>query len=355
MPGQKSDQRSIDMQQLADLAGVSRATVSRALNDSPLVNARTRERITRLAEEHRFMMNETARNLRLRRSNMICLVLMHDVEVSQHLSDPFFLRMVGAIVDNLADCGHDLVLYHKPADSAAEVLASRAYRQCDGVIFVGQGTLHDELNKLAGYQKPIIVWGADLPGRTYPIVGTDNVMGGKQVTRHLLSQGCRRIAFFGDTGKPELALRHTGYAMALDRAGLAPDRRLELSPPMEKGAADSLINEFIESDPEIDGIVCCSDLLAASAISCLQRHGISVPAQVAVTGYDDLQIGARIHPTLTTVSQDIPRGGKQLVKKMMGLLAGKNVRGSMQDPTLIIRESSVRRIRPSGNTDIDPD
>ena len=333
---------NVDMQDLADLAGVSRSTVSRALNDSPLVSDRTKEKIRQLALEHNFVMNETARSLRLQRSNIVCLVLMHDVEVGHHLSDPFFLRMVGCVVDALAEAGHDLMLYHKPVESAAEFLSTRVYRQCDGAIFIGQGTIHDELNKLAKYSKPIVVWGANMPGRNYRIVGTDNTKGGEQATRHLIEQGCKRIAFFGDTRKPELALRHNGYAAALHSAGLKPDESLELKPPMERGAADEMIADFIRDNTDIDGIVCCSDLLAASAISALKRHGISVPGDVAVTGYDDLEVGARMSPSLTTVSQDIRAGGAQLVKKMMGMLSGKQVRDSIFDSSLVVRESSLR-------------
>lgn len=342
MAGIKNDPQNVDMQKLADLAGVSRSTVSRALNDSPLVNDRTKEKIRKLAEEHHFVMNETARSLRLQRSNIICLVLMHDVELGAHLSDPFFLRMVGCIVDSLAEAGHDLMLYHKPVETASEFLATRVYRQCDGAIFIGQGTIHEELNRLASYQKPIVVWGADLPGRDYRIVGSDNITGGQQVTEHLLSQGCSRIAFFGDTQKPELAMRYEGYSRALQQAGLKPDPGLELAPPMERGAADKIIDDFIQNASGIDGIVCSSDMLAATTISTLQRHGISVPSQITVTGYDDLEIGARMNPTLTTVSQDIQGGGEQLVKKMMGLLAGKKVRDSIRESSLIVRESSLR-------------
>ena len=312
MPRKKRETSNVDMQALADLAGVSRSTVSRALNDSPLVSDRTKEKIRELALKHNFVVNETARSLRLKRSNIVCLVLMHDVEVGHHLSDPFFLRMVGCVVDALAEAGHDLMLYHKPVETAAEFLSTRVYSQCDGAIFIGQGTIHDELNKLAEYPKPIVVWGANMPGRNYRIVGTDNVKGGEQATRHLLEQGCRKIAFFGDTRKPELALRHNGFTAALRSAGLAPTASLELKPP------------------------------AASAISSLKRHGISVPDDVAVTGYDDLEVGARMSPALTTVSQDIRTGGAQLVKKMMGLLSGKQVRDSICDSSLVVRESSLR-------------
>jgi len=335
-------QQSIDMQQLADMAGVSKSTVSRALSDSSVVNKRTKEKILELANKHHFVMNETARSLRLQRSNMICLVLMHDVELGAHLSDPFFLRMVGCVVDSLAKSGHDLALYHKPLETADEFRATRVYRQCDGTIFIGQGMIHEELNKLASHEKPIVVWGADLPERNYRVVGTDNIMGGKQATQHLLNQGCRRIAFFGDVRKPELALRHEGYTSALREADIEVDSSLQLAPPMERHAADQIIDNFIKSKKDIDGIVCCSDMLAATAISSLHEHGIEVPSQVAVTGYDDLEIGTRLRPALTTVSQNIQAGGEQLVQKMMALLAGKQIRDSIRESSLVVRKSSLR-------------
>jgi DNA-binding LacI/PurR family transcriptional regulator len=345
MAGIKSTEGNVDMQRIADLAGVSRSTVSRALNDSPLVNERTKEKIRLLAEKHQFVMNETARSLRLKRSNIICLVLMHDIELGAHLSDPFFLRMVGWVVDYLAEASHDLMLYHKPVETASEFLNTRVYRQCDGAIFIGQGTIHEELNKLAGFKKPIVVWGADLPGRSYKIVGADNIAGGHQATEHLISEGCSRIAFFGDTKKPELAMRYEGYCNALRKAGLEPDPDLQLALPMERGAADKLIEAFIQNATEFDGVVCSSDVLAATTISILQRLGKSVPTDVAVTGYDDLEIGARMNPSLTTVSQDIQGGAEQLVKKMMGLLAGKRARDSIRESSLIVRESSLHSRR----------
>ena len=340
----KPKAKAIDMQRLADLAGVARSTVSRALNDSALVNERTKRRIIELAAEHNFVLNETARSLRLQRSNMICLVLMHDAELVHHLSDPFFLRMVGSVVDSLAESGHDLVLYHKPVERAEEFRATSAYRQCDGAIFIGQGMIHDELNKLAVYEKPIVVWGTNLPQRRYRVVGTDNMTGGEQVTNHLLKQGCRRIAFFGDTRKPELAMRHAGYEQAILQSGGKVERSLQLALPMERHAADQIINNFLQTRPDVDGIFCCSDMLAATAISILQKRAISVPEQVAVTGYDDLEIGTRISPTLTTVSQNIQEGGQQLVHKMMGLLAGENIRDAICDSSLVIRESSQRKV-----------
>lgn len=330
------------MQRLAELAGVSKSTVSRALSDSPLISSKTKEKIQQLAQEHRFVLNEAGRNLRLKRSSIICVVLMHDPELSGHLSDPFFMGMVGSIADNLAKFGHDLMLYHKPLQSAAEYRAARVYRQCDGTIFVGQGMIHGELNKLAKDSKPIVVWGADLPSRDYAIVGADNLGGGRAATEHLINRGCERLAFFGDTQKPELALRHRGYVQALEAHGCKVDAKLEIAVPMDPTSAETIIEAFIKSRPDIDGIVCCSDMLAASAVSCLQRYGLRVPADVAVTGYDNLEIGARINPTLTTVSQGVQDAGEKLVRILMAKLAGNEQNDIVNETLLVVRESSRR-------------
>ncbi len=340
----KTDEfKTIDMQQLADLAGVSRSTVSRGLADSPLVNEKTKQKIRQLALEHNYMMNETARNLRLQKSNIICMVLMLDTAAEQHMSDPFFLEMIGSVADSLATANYDLLLYHEPIASAEDFRASRAYRQSDGLIFIGQGRIHDQLNLLAASAPPIVVWGADIPERKYRLVGSDNVEGGSLATRHLIEQGCERIAFFGERDLPEPALRYEGYRRALGDRGYSPEPALELAVPFESDHAGVVIDEFLAKKPDIDGIVCCSDLIATSAIASLHRKGIRVPQDVAVVGYDDIDIASRTHPALTTVSQDIRRAGELLVHKLTGAIGGKRMRDAINPATLVVRESSIRR------------
>ncbi|MCZ6503434.1 MAG: LacI family DNA-binding transcriptional regulator [Gammaproteobacteria bacterium] len=337
------DFKTIDMQQLADLAGVSRSTISRGLSDSPLVNEKTKQKIRELALKHNYVMNETARNLRLQKSNIICMVLMLDAVAEQHTSDPFFLEMIGSVADSLAIAGYDLLLYHEPIASADDFRSSRACRQSDGIIIIGQGRIHEELNLLAAFAPPIVVWGANVPGRKYRLVGSDNLQGGALATRHLMAQGCRRIAFFGDRELPELALRYEGYQQALGERGDSLDPSLELAVPFESHHANAVIEQFLDKKPKIEGIVCCSDLIAMSAIASLHRHGIRVPEDVAVVGYDDIDIASRTHPALTTISQDIRRAGELLVHKLTGAIKGKRMRDTISTATLVVRESSLHQ------------
>ena len=204
------------MQELADIAGVTRGTISRALSDSPRVNAKTKARIRKLAEKYNYRINQQARNFRLRRTGVISVVFMLDVKSEQHMSDPFFLEMLGGIADCLAEHDLDLFLAHAPVADVLELQDSRVFQNSDGVIFIGQGTQHEKLNIVAKSDTPIVVWGAPIPGHAYCQVGGDNVNGGYLATKHLLETGRRDIAFFGDIKLPEIALRFSGYQKALE-------------------------------------------------------------------------------------------------------------------------------------------
>ncbi len=331
---------SVDMQTIADLAGVSRSTVSRALSDSPLVNKKTRERIQALASKHNFVINEAARNFRLRKTNIISVVPCLDIASEQQTSDPFFLEMIGYIADELAAREKDLLLTHAPIISADVFSNSRVYQQSEGVIFLGQGLIHSELNKLARGKLPFIVWGGQIPDRKYPLVGSDNIQGGYLSTRHLLEQGCKRIAFFGETFLPEMLLRHQGYCRALAEAGLTIEPALRIPVPVAAGHANQIINAFLDSRVAIDGIMCCSDLIAMSAISCLGLRGLRVPVDIPVVGYDNLNVSPRTNPPLTTIDQKMRLSAQNLVAGLFTLLAGKEIDDAIQPAELIIRGSS---------------
>ncbi len=126
----------ITMQELADIAGVTRGTVSRALSDSPRVNEKTKSRIRKLAKEHDYRVNQRARNFRLRRTGVISVVFMLNIKSEQHMSDPFFLEMLGGIADCLAEHDLDLFLSHAPIADILDLRDSRVFQNADGVIFI---------------------------------------------------------------------------------------------------------------------------------------------------------------------------------------------------------------------------
>ena len=336
----KSKTTVTSLQDLADLAGVSRATASRALNDNPVISAKTRKKLQALAAEYGYSINRQARDFRLRRTGVISVVFMLDIESEQHMSDPFFLDMLGGIADALAEHDYDLFLAHAPVVNILDLQGSRVMQQSDGVIFIGQGEQHDRLNELAKGDGHIVVWGYPVPEKNYVVVGGDNVAGGYKATRHLLENGRRRIAFFGNTNNPENSARHDGYLTALREYGIDPDAGLKIDVPFEMQRARDVIINMLDSKVDLDSVVCISDVIALATLSTFQELGFRVPQDIAVVGYDDITLAAYSSPQLTTVRQNIRHAGRILVESVLALIRGEDVPDTTLASELVVRKSS---------------
>ena len=324
--------------ELAHLAGVSVATVSRALAGNPVIAKATRSRIEQLAREHGFQVNQAARNLRLKRTGAIAVVLPLGHEAAQHLSDPFFMSLLGPLADAIADRGHDLLLSRViPRDDRwldAIVDAGRA----DGVIVIGQSNQSAAIERVAARYRPMIVWGADAQSPAQITVGTDNVAGGRMAAQHLLAQGRKRLAFVGNIEVPEFAARDAGFTQALREAGSGAATLLPVHLTGE--ASYSAIEQYLSAHPSPDGIVAASDVIAMSALRALAAHGKRVPQEVGVVGYDDVLIAMYTTPSLTTIRQDVARGAQTMVDLLFQRMEGHAVASVVMPPELILRDSA---------------
>jgi DNA-binding LacI/PurR family transcriptional regulator len=331
------------MSDLAELAGVSESTVSRALSNSPLVGEPTRARIQRLAEECGYTIDKRARNLRLQQSGTIAVVvpLLHDT--AQSISDPFFLEMLGHLADTLGGYGYDLLL-RKFSGKDEQGLAGliRGIR-ADGVLLIGQSTQHEAINEIVQDYAPLVVWGAEMAGQSYVSVGSDNFDGAAQAVRHLLRLGRRNIAFFGNKHLPEVAPRHAGYVQALAEYGLAPAPGLEVALPFDGQGALSAARVFLDRRPRLDAVFTTSDVIAMRVIQALRERQLRVPEDVAVVGFDDITLAGLYSPALTTVRQNLARASDILVRTLLELIAGRPAQSVVLPAELVVRASCGAR------------
>ena len=325
---------------LARLAGVSPGTVSRALADSHLIAKKTREKIQELAREHDFRPNVMARNLRIKRAGAIGVLIPLGHETGQHISDPFFMTMLGHLADALTERGHDLLLSRVIPKDPGWLNRVVDSGRVDGVILIGQSDQIDVIEKVASRYLPLVAWGANLLGKNHCSVGSDNRKGGEIAAQHLIDRGCRNFAFFGDPVAPEIAERLEGCRAALSTAGLGENLSI-LPAHLTAETAHPAISEWLDDTQSIpNGIIAASDVIAMSALRALAEHGVRVPGQVHVVGYDDLPFANQTVPTLSTVKQDLAAGAGHLVDLLFRRIAGEETSSVVLEPELVIRQSS---------------
>lgn len=338
-----AERRRLQMADIARLAGVSVATVSRALNGSQLISKETRQRIEELAQSLNYSINLGAKNLRLKQNRTIAVVIPYDKASRQHVSDPFFLAMMGSLADALTERGFDMLLSRVDADNLDS--AARLYNSgtAIGVILIGQWRHHDQLNQLAARRLPIVVWGTQIPQQLYCTVGGDNVAGGAMATRHLLELGYRRIVFIGDPQLPEVTYRYRGYLEALSAFGMQADAQLLVAVPFDASAARAGISRLCEQGVDFDAVFACSDVMASAATQVLHQFGRPVPDRVAVVGYDDIEWASHCNPPLTTVRQPIVAAGVALVDALLQTIEGVAVAPQVLPVELVVRASTRQK------------
>jgi len=283
------------MADLAELAGVSKITVSRALADSPLVTPDTRERIQALARDHGYKLNVSARNLRLRRSHTVAVIVEMKPSSDRTMLDPYPLTLLGGIAQELTAAGYSVLLTTRQGAAAAAVQAA------DGLILLGQGVRQDAVRRFDKLGLPMVVWGARGDEDAHAVVGSDNRMGGRLVAEHFLRQGRRHPVFVGN--------------------------------PSRIDAVHSLATRKVP----FDALFACSDLLAMGAIRAVQELGRKVPDDVSVVGYDDMPMAAAFQPALSSVRQDWQAGGSLLAQKMLALIRGEVVDSQVLPVSLMVR------------------
>ncbi len=327
-----------NVKEMAQLAGVSAATVSRALADSDLIALETRRRIQSLAKQVGFTVNPAGRMLRTRQSHTIALVLPLGHEKGQHLSDPFFMAMLAYLADAVSRKGYDLLLRRIEPTGKAWLRQMIDASRVDGVLVIGQSDQADVLQEVGKTYVPMVVWGQWASGQSYVSVGADNFSGGRLAAEHLLSRGRRQNAFLGNVEVPEFTARYEGFKSMLPPA----EQAAHVLVPVHLTAEDafSAAKRLLREHLEIDGIFAASDVVAMSVIRAAVASGRSVPEDLSVIGFDDVPIAAQSNPPLTTVRQDLERGSAFMCDLLFKRIRGEDCSSILLPPELVTRGSA---------------
>lgn len=325
---------------IARLANVSKSTVSRALNNSPLIGDETKERIRQIADQYKFRIHAPARQLSLKQSYTIGFVTSaFHKEFS--VADLFGLELMGGIGNGLYAQGYDMLVLHVDPHNvewAHEYLDSG---RVDGLILYTCSRKQYHIQALLEMGAPFIVWGVAPPNAKYSSVTGDNFNGGLLATERLIKTGRRHIAFLG--GPPdELEVQHrfAGYKAALQAAGREVEAELVVHGNYSNTSGAVAMQRLFKQAPHLDAVFVNSDLMAIAAMNVIREHGRAIPEDIAVVGYDDLSIAFYSSPPLTTVRQNIPLAGKLLAQNLVQHLQTGMVSNVTMPVELILRQSA---------------
>lgn len=321
---------------IAKLAGVSKSTVSRALNDSPLIGEETKVRIRSLARQYNFQINAPARRLSMKQSRTIAFV-NHAYHKEFSVADLFGLEIMGGISSGLATREYDLLVIHADPNDTKWARQYFDTGRVDGFIAIKPA----HVKALLELGAPFITWGVPLPKQKYCSVTGDNLSGGRLATEHLFALGRQRIGFIGGPPKElEVQQRQAGYESALTETGRNVEPALMAYGDYSNTSGAEAMKRLLKKVPEIDAVFVSSDLMAIAAMDTIREAGRRVPEDIAVVGYDDLSIAEHSNPPLTTIRQNIPLAGKLLAQNLIEYIQTGIVTNVSIPVELVIRKSA---------------
>ena len=330
-------QDKVTLSDVAREAGVSAMTVSRVVNERAGVAAETRRRVKRAIETLGYRPNIVARGLKAARSHTLGLLV-------PDITNPYFPSIVRGAEDVAFSAGYTVLLNNVIEDTDREAAALQAFedRRVDGVIAVSPRLPEERLHELLQRHDAAMVINRRAPADVAGSVRVDHEHGAQLGVRHLINGGCRRIGVLA--GPPESHAgreRHRGVESELQRHGrrLDPGDVEPGAPTLEGGTRAA--TALVQRRPDLDGLMCFNDMVAAGALQALAEGGRAVPGDVAVVGYDDIPFARMFTPALTTLHVPTYELGGHAMRMLLARMDGRQRSlGIVVQPELIVRAST---------------
>lgn len=344
--GKSADQGGIRLLDVARHAGVSRATASLVLRDSPLISKETRERVQASMEALGYVYHRGAASLRTQRSQTVWMIV-------PDVTNPYFAEMIVAIEDCLGGAKQVALLGNTSENFSRQdrlLEMMQEYRAGGLLLCPTQGTSVETINRLKLWRLPFVLFTRYLPEVETDYVGADNLTGMELITEHLIGLGHKHIAFIG--GRVDSSARRDrlqGYRNALAGYGLAEEPMLQARGLNSREVGYNAIQNLLKQTNRPTAVVCYNDIVAFGALLGAQSLGLEPGKDIAITGFDDIAEAALWRPTLTTIAVGPRRIGEAAAALLLERIANPDQppRQVIVPPKLVVRESSGFSINPS--------
>ena len=326
------------IKEIARLSGVSTATVSRVINQNGRFSKETEERVRRIIRQTEYVPNMSAKGLRTNRTRVVGLVV-------PDITNPHFSSLVLKLEMNFFEHGYSCLICNTNESEKLERkhIHTLSAQNVSGIVLISGTRNYSELDDM-----PVIY--VDRPSRSQNSSGvmieSDNEEGGYLATQELLNAGCRHLVILkclsSDTNQFS---RYRGFQRALAEHGIEEDPHLYVDlPEVSSEKARNAITWLLEQNFHFDGIMCTTDTIAAGALIALREHGLSVPEDVLVTGFDDSQLANSCGPGITSVHQDVSKMAQLATGLLLEMICGKMPKQTYyQLPVYLEVRASTRR------------
>lgn len=337
------------LEEIAKIAGVSRATVSRVVNGYPHIRPEIRERVQAVITQTGFKPNALARSLVSNRSNIIGLIIPSVVQ--KVFTDPYFAYLIHGIAQSCNANGLILSLYlfHSLEEEHNVIQTLVGTGLVDGMIVTADRHHQAMVETLIANQIPLVLIGEPEDRSKISYVDTDNVAGGYMATKHLIDVGYRRIGIIAAQVNKSSDLRLEGYRRALNDHSIKVDKRLMAYGNFSQDSGYEAVREILPYRP--DAIFATNDAMALGSMRALREANISVPDDIGIIGYDDFPLAQQAEPPLTTIRQPVQQSGIEAVEMLIELL-NHDIPAPLHrllDNTLIVRSSTRNGARVESN------
>ena len=326
--------KQVTIQDIARVAGVSKSTVSRVLNETAAVKPEKRDAVLEATKRLGFKPSVVARSLASGRSMTIGVL-------TQLIGSPFYDTVAQGVISELNGTGYSPIFVDGQLQQDEEVDGIRALlgRRVDGLVLIGGGVPSAQIEELCS-ELPTVIVARQLTSELHRCVYMDNVDGGYQATKYLIEHGHSRIAIIrGLDNNPDAIDRVNGYQRALGEAGIVVDQRLNLAGDFSAESGVRGVEELLARKAEFTAIFTANDMTAFGARLALYRHNIRVPDEVSIIGFDDQMEAAYVTPPLTTIRQPAREMGEQASRAVLDMINGNDFESVRVQGELIERES----------------